>query len=291
MPRRQLARRDEQDSARAIVRTLGFVDREAETRRLRQAILHRESLMICGPAGIGKTALVSHVLAHLPAHMASGCLYLWSIKDLQDLLQQLIRQLYRAKDLSLRRHLHADGVSVTTIDAWLKGQPSSRLRGALYRTVEVGDYRLFLDHLPPPTHAVAKVIKELFWMRRTPVYLLPLAPAQQAFERVSRFFYWGDQERLVLGPLPASAARKLMESCIQRVGLSHFDLEDFREQILELSGRVPGVITTMCDLASHPRYQFNGHIKAKTVYIDYVMRNRDVNGSERRVAPGSCGKR
>ncbi len=64
-----------------------------ETRRLRGAILNRESLMMCGPAVIGKTALVSQVPADLPLSLATRCLFLWSIKDLQDLLRQLIRQL------------------------------------------------------------------------------------------------------------------------------------------------------------------------------------------------------
>jgi len=283
----QAGKRDQTEPEGGIARPR-FIDREVETRRLRDAILSRQSLMICGPAGIGKTALVSRVLADLPPRLATHCLYLGSIKDLPDLLRQLVRRLYTARDASLRRQLVAEGVSATTFDVWVKAQSSSRLRGALYRAVGAGDYKLFFDHLPPLTRAVANVIKELFWMRKTPVYLLPLAYSEQSFLHASRFFYWGDRERLLLGPLPNSAARELLESCIQQVGLPRFDLQGFREEVLELSGRVPGAITAMCALAADPRYQFGNRIKTKTIYLDYLMKGHDSIRSGRAVAP--CAK-
>ena len=248
-----------------------FVDRESEEHRLREALLKRESLVIFGPAGIGKTALVSNVIHRLPADLGARCLYLGGMKNLQDLLRQLIRRLYKVKDANLRQQLHSEGVSVLNFDAWLKGLSSSRMRGALYRTVERGDYRVFLDHVPPLTHAVAKVTKELFWMRNTPVYLLVRDRVEYRIDQFSRFFYWGDRERLVLPPLPPEAAIKLLESCIERFGLSQLNLADFREEVLELSKQVPGAIVKMCALAAKPRYRYGLRIKTKTVYVDYLM--------------------
>jgi hypothetical protein len=252
-----------------------FVDRESETGRLKEAILKRESLAICAPAGMGRTALVLKVIDSLPRDLLPRCLYLRGMKDLQDLLRQLIRALYEAKELNLRRQLHAEGVSAPTFDTWLKTLSSSRLRGTLYRAVEHTDYRVFIDHLPHLTHAVARVIKELFWMRDTPVYLLPRGDAQQALGQCSHFFYWGAREQLVLGPLPAPAARELLESCIECFGLSQLDLTDFREEILDLSKQTPGAIVKMCALAADPRYQYGPRIKIKSVYIDYLMSGHD----------------
>jgi hypothetical protein len=247
------------------------MDRESEARRLTQALRERKSLVICGPAGIGKTALVSQVINHLPTDMAACCLYLRSMKDLPDLLRQLIRLLHDLKDSNLRHQLRVEGISVLTFEAWLKQRSSSQMRGTLYRTVEQGDYRIFLDHLPPLTHGVARVIKELFWMRNTPVYLLVRDEIEQHLYQFYSFFYWGDRERLVLQPLPAHAAAELLECCIERFGLSELDLSDFREEALELSKRVPGAIVKMCALAANPRYQYGSRIKVKSVYIDYLM--------------------
>ena len=253
-----------------------FVGRESEALRLDEAIRKRESLVICGAAGIGKTALVSNVIHRLPSDLAARCLCFPGMKDLPDLLRQLVRGLYDRKDRHLRHQLHAEGISVLTFEAWLKEQSSSHLKGTLYRTVEQGDYRIFLDHLPPLTHGVAKVIKELFWMRNTPVYLLIRDEVEQHLYPFYSFFYWGARERLSLQPLPAQAAAELLESCIERRGLLRLDLTDFREEALALSKRIPGAIVKMCALAADPQYQYGLRVKMKSVYIDYLMSGHDV---------------
>jgi len=253
-----------------------FVDRKSESLRLENAILNRQSLMICGPAGIGKTALVSKVIADLPAGLAGRCLDVRGTKDLRDLLRQLIRRLYEAEDANLRRQLRSEGVSVLSFDPWLKGLSSSGLKGTLYTTLERGGYRVFLDHLPPLTKAVAKVVKELFWMRNTPVYLSVRDDGGQHLYQFYNFFYWGDRERLALPPLPAQAAAELLESCIERFGLLRLDLTDFREEALALSKRIPGAIVKMCTLAADPQYQYGLRVRMKSVYIDYLMSGHDL---------------
>jgi hypothetical protein len=248
-----------------------FFDREAEARRVKDAILKRESMMICGPTGIGKTALASDVIRQLAADLRARCLYVSGFKGLQDLLSQLLRMLYAARDPGLRRQLHSEGITAPSFQGWLKRLSSSRLKGTLYRTVESGDYRIFLDHPPPLTYAVAKVIKELFWMRNTPVYLLMRDGREFHADQVRQCFYWGDRETVVLGPLPATAAGELLEHCIHRYDLSRFDLTGFREEILGLSKQVPGAIVKMCELAGNPRYQYGSQIKTKSLYIDCMI--------------------
>jgi len=189
-----------------------------------------------------------------------------------------VRGLYRLKDPNLRHQLHADGVSALTFEVWLKGLSSSQMKGALYHAVERGDYRVFLDHVPRLTKAVAKVVKELFWMRNTPVYLLIRDEGEQHLHQLYNFFYWGDRERLALQPLPPQAAAELLESCIERFGLFRLNLADFREEALQLSKRVPGAIVKMCTLAADPRYQYGSRIKTKSVYIDSLMSGQDLTG-------------
>ncbi len=254
-----------------FAKTAPFLDRERESRRIEEALREKASMMICGPAGVGKTALILNVLRCLPAKVTGQCVYLPGFKDLQDLLRNLIRALYDRRDLPLRQQLHTEGVTVRSFDGWLKNLSSSRLRGTLYRAVERGEYRVILDHPPPLTHAIAKVIKELFWMRKTPVYLLVRDTEGYRADRFARFFYWGPQERLTLGPLPMETATELMDLSIERFGLSALDIDDFREEVLELSGGVPGAIVKMCGLAADPRYQYGSRIKTKLVHIDYLM--------------------
>jgi hypothetical protein len=247
-----------------------FFDRKRETRRLADALRNRQSLMICGPAGIGKTALASRVIAGLPAALARRCLEIRGAKDLRDVLRQLLGRLYEAGDKNLRRQLRSEGVVAGTFPAWLKKSSTSHLKGALYHALEDGDYRFFLDHFPPLTKPVAKVVKEMFWMRHTPVYLLVRDGEEQHIDRLCQFFYWGEREQLVLPPLPPEAAAELLQACIERFGLDQLDLSGFRREVLELSRLIPGAIVKMCMLAADPQYQYGSRIKIKSVYIDYL---------------------
>jgi hypothetical protein len=247
-----------------------FVDRESEAGRLREAILKRQSLVLCGPAGIGKTALMTKVCSELPQDVARATLCLSSIDGLRSLLRGLLWELYAVGDATLRRQLHTEGVRHDTFKAWLNSLITSRLKGALYRSMETGQYWVFLDHLPPLTHAVAKVIRELMWMRNTPVYLVVRGSGtEEAGQAVH--LYWGERQRLAVGPLAEVAARQLLEFCVPRFGLAQMELDDFREEILELSGRNPGVIVAMCSLASQSRYHYGSRIKTKLLHIDHLM--------------------
>ncbi len=269
-----------QSGTRFEAMTPVVIGRENEARRLTEAVVKGETRIIFGPSGIGKTVLVQKVIRELPPELSKHCLYIGTFKDLQDLLRQLIFKLYDLKDSNLRQQLHSNGITVLSFANWLKSLPSPNLSGTLYRTVEQGDYRIFVDHIPPLTHPVAKIIKELFWMRKAPVYLLLHDEVSQNFYRFNHFFYLGDRERLTLQPLQSDAASALLELSIQRFGLTHLDLSAFREEVLELSKQVPGAIVKMCALAADPRYQYGSQVKVRSVYIDYLMRGRGIHMQE-----------
>jgi len=252
-------------------RGIRFFDREREAHRIEEAFRKKESMMISGPADIGKTALMRNVVRNLPGDLAGKCLYLAGFKDLQNLLRNLILVLRGARCPGLRQQLKTEGVSSVNFEGWLKTLPSARLKGIVYRAAQSGDYRVILDHVPLLTHARAKIIKELFWMRNTPVYLMMRDDQELRIAQFARFFYWSDRQCLTLRPLPETSACELLEGCIERFGLSTFDLEGFREEVLDLSGCVPGAIVKMCALAADERYQYGRRIKTKLVHIDYLM--------------------
>lgn len=252
-----------------------FIDREADTRRLRNAIGNRESLLICGPAGVGKTAFVFKVFSDLAKEKSGCCFYVSGMKGLQDFLRKLIRRLHESGDPVLCRQLREEGFAPAAFKAWINSRRTSRLKGTLYRAVEKRNYWVFLDHFPPLTYAVAKVVKELVRMRNTPVYLLARGFTERDVGHVTDL-YWSERQRLVLGPVPEASAQELLEDCIQRFSLSNLDLEDFSEEILRLSGHVPGAIVRMCALAADPRYQYQSRVKTRLVHIDYLMGEQDI---------------
>jgi hypothetical protein len=252
------------------LRDIPFIDREREALRLHGAILRGESLLINGLADIGKTALVSKVLGDLPSSIARNCFYLSGVEGVQPLLRCLFQQLYKLEDPTLRRQLHVEGIRENTFKGWLQQQSTSRLKGAVYRSMEKGSYWVFIDHSPPLTHAEAKIVRELVWMRKTPVFLLARGLTEREAGHVGSV-YWGSKQQLSLSPLPEQAGRELLEFCIQKFGLGKLDLEGFREEVLRFSGLLPGAILKMCSLANDPRYQYGSRIKTKLIYIDSLV--------------------
>ncbi|MGD0225993.1 MAG: ATP-binding protein [Terriglobia bacterium] len=247
-----------------------MIDRKAESLRLHQAIRKRESLLICGPAGVGKTALISKVLAELPGVMARSVIFVDGVIGLRPFLRALLHNLHAAEDSTLRKQLRAEGVGQEGFKKWLKSQRTSRLKGVVYRSMQIASYWVFLDHVPPLTLAVAKVVRELVWMRNTPVYLVTRGSGLEEVGHVANT-YWGEHQRLILGPLHESAARELLESCIRRFDLARLKLDDFRDAVLSMSGCNPGVLVRMCELAAEPRYHFDSRIKTRLIHIDYLM--------------------
>jgi AAA ATPase domain len=253
-----------------------FINRQAEIARLQVAIGKRESLLILGPAGIGKTALVLRVLRELPPDWWPSFLYISHADGLHGLLRRAVHKLFETKDPSLRAQLRAEGVRAGTFKNWMDAQSSSRLKGSLYRAAESKRYFIFLDHLPVCSEAVAKVVEELVRMRNTPVCLLAREITRHDSGRLAKV-YWSEQQRLTLAPLSRKASRKLMDICTEHYGLTKMDLGDFTPEILRLSAGVPGAVVKMCELASRPRDQAGAKIKSKLVHIDYLMRGERAN--------------
>lgn len=265
-----------------------FIDREEELRLLKDAITTRRSLLISGPAGVGKTMLVLKALSELPNAIQKNCLYVSGMKGLHDLLQQIVHLLFDLDDPALRGRLRREGVSAASFKKWLQTQPSTRLRGVLYQATAQGQYCFFWDHLPPLTHAVSRVVKQLVRMQGTPVYLLARGFTEREIGHVTDI-YWGDPHQLAVRALSETAARELLEWCIQRFDLARLDLDDFRKEMLHLSGRIAGAIVKMCALAAEPRYQHGSQVKTQLIHIDYLMSGQRLLLADKSRMPESGG--
>jgi len=225
-------------------------------------------MLILGATGSGKTALVARTIAGLNDELRTRCLYLSAFKGLQDFLRRLVARLHEAKDSTLAGQLRSEGVRRGNFKNWLGAQPSSRLKGALYRSAENSEYWIFLDGVTALTVAEAKVVRELARMRETPVYLIARESVSPRTAGLQPDLYWNPASRLLLGALPQRAAHELLERAIREHGLERLDLHDFRAKVIHLSGRLPGAILQMCALAADPRYRFGNRIKTRLVYID-----------------------
>jgi hypothetical protein len=245
--------------------------RKEELRQLRAAIQHRESRLVYGPMDAGKTSLLQAAIAGLHELERRTCIWWTGPATGRELISGLLRGVYSAGDPFVRKKIQADGPAGDPMDRWLAWQSALRLRGILFTACERGAYRFFLDHFPPPTHNMARLLKELMYRCRTPIYLAARGCTQSDIG-YAWSLYWNEGLRIHLGPLPERVARELLENCIHRFGLASLDLEDFRDEILRLSGHWPGSMVKMCELAAGARYHYGDQIKTKLVHVDYLLR-------------------
>jgi len=249
-----------------------LIGREEERRQLRAAVRARKSLLIWGPADAGKTALIRAVLGKLSERERRSCIYWIGVANGRELFSHFVGRLYQAGDSLVRGKVGAEGMTETNLKRWLKKQSSLRLRGILFTALTHGDYRLFLDHFLPATRRTVQWMKEIMYRCKTPLYVCARGYSQREIG-CAWSLYWNQNTRLHLAPLQEHNARELLETCIRRFALASLDLEDFREEILHLSGRLPGAIVKMCQLAADARYHYGEHIKTKLVHVDYLMQS------------------
>jgi hypothetical protein len=247
-----------------------LVGRETEMRRLQTALRKHQSQLIWGATDSGKTLLIHSALAELPEVERRTCICWTGTASRRQLVEHFIRELYLAGNLFVRKKIHADRATEATLSRWISEQSAMRLRGILFTAAEQGEYRFFLDHLPPASHKLAQLMKEIVYRTKTPVYLCGPGYSQGDIG-YAWSLYWTDEYRIRLGPLSEAPARELLEDCIRRFGLGSLDLEGFRKSVLHLSGRLPGSIVKMCELAADPRYHYGDQVKVKLVHVDYLL--------------------
>ncbi len=251
-----------------------FVGRAKELLCLQSAVRFRESLLIWGAAGTGKTELVRALFDRLPESAARGCLYVEEAAAPRELLCQLIVRLREAGDRHVRERAGIPAGDGPALIGWLRRQRFSRLKAIFYPAVKAGEYWIFLDHMRPFTHAMLHVMEAIRRVGKTPVYLLARGYQRKEIGEAARP-YWHDKQRLALGPLPVQAARVLVRECMQDHGLSRFHSKDFAAEVLNLSDRLPGALVKMCGLACDPRYRSTDRIKTRLIHLDYLLNERD----------------
>jgi hypothetical protein len=247
-----------------------WVDRQQELRRLQDAMRRRESLLICGDADSGKTALVAKAIDNSTDKVRRSCLCVDGGASVKELLLRLVRALWENEHPLVAGKWRAAQASHYTVSGWLREQSGGRLRSIVCEVLKNQPCWIFLDSLHPCTHLVARFLKELMWRWETPIYALArgLSPIELG---EAWGLYWNDKLRLPMGPLPIADATVLLSACIRRFGLSHCELGSFQHEVLDLSGRLPGAIVKMCEMAAQPKYQYQGQIKTCLVHVDYLM--------------------
>jgi len=248
-----------------------WIGRDSELLRLRQTILERRSLLICGKPGSGKTSLLARSLLSLPGEIRRKCICCEVRGTLHVLLQQLALKFAMAGDELILSRVQRERGTAASPELWAGSQTSLRLRGVLRAAARSGNYSIFLDAAARVPDGIYRLLQHWMWTGQTPAVVLARGADERELGRASRLF-WHEGLCMELGPLGTAAAKELFAACVARFELHRFATPEFCGFVLEESAGLPGAILLLCEMAAHAGYHFGGKIKIHTLRTDFRMK-------------------
>jgi hypothetical protein len=230
-----------------------------ERQALLDAVRRRESLLLLGSAGSGKTRLLESVAES--GSRPRTLIYVPRFKTPRDLLVTITRELIRCGHGRLQR-MASTG---SDCERWLRRQTSIHLKGLLWESLEADPGILILDHLNDPGHRTHRFLQRLCF---TPGMALVAAARDHLRLGELRRLFWDPRKAVHIQPLSEAEAVQLFETAADHFGLRGLHLEDFREKVLDCACGNPGQIVEMCRLARNPQYLAGKYIKFALVRID-----------------------
>lgn len=232
---------------------LATVDRAEEMARLQAQLQKRKSMLVCGPAGVGKTRLLRDFAQTQPL-----ALYVNRTHAPRDLMLDLVENLHHVTKRELR--LPTDPTSLST----------SSLKGVVQRALNLFPFFLILDHLTGPSRIVTRMITDMNYYGRTPVFLAARTPHMEDIGALQSMCV-DRSERLELKNLTQPTALMFAQREAQKTGLWASNLEHVLHSLVEWSDGNPGGIIQMLKMAHLPKYKMDDQIKAHVLYLDYLM--------------------
>lgn len=240
-----------------------LIGRATEYQRLLSSLKKRQPLLILGPGGSGKSALISAVLKDLP--QPAGIIAIRHSPNLHDLLTDLARALIRTNHAAFRNGARPSGDP----ERWLRQQTSVHLKGVLWKAFEGEPRIVIFDGVTDASFPMYRFLQRLYFTKG--MALLATARDPIALGELARLF-WDPRNTVHLRPLKDEEAKQLFDLAVICFNIGHLDIEEFRGKVLHAAEGNPGQIIEMCRFASNPIYVTGTHIKFAPLRIDVLMR-------------------
>lgn len=230
--------------------------RTEELDELRHRLGKRQPFLYYGPAGVGKTLLLSAALANLP-----DILYVSQSPAPQAFYRNIAELLLSADHPVLAKSCPSGPPSLQT-------KTAVSVKGLVRDALLNSKYLIVLDHLARPSQSLAAAIRELMLNWSVPAIAVSRSAHMEDVGFVLPLFA-DRSEKLALRNFDPETARRFAAGCVAREGLTADNLVQFLDRIVEYSGGNPGAMLRMVRLAKDPKYSHQNQIKIAPLYIDY----------------------
>ncbi len=231
--------------------------RDKEIAELKERLRARESFVLHGYSGSGKTFLLQRLMQALP-----GTLYCPDATSPQVVFQSLALALLASRDRFVRSCFRNPRVVNT--------KSVISLRGIVLDAVRRGTYLVVLDHLHGPAAALSAGARDLMFYGGTPVVAVSRSVHMEDLGFLTPIFALRS-ERMRLGNFTCSQATQFAEEVARRTQLQATNLPEFIERVVDLGQGSPGAIVRMLQMALRPKYRLDGHVKTSPLYIDFRL--------------------
>jgi hypothetical protein len=233
----------------------GVFGREKDLAELRARLEMRQSFVLHGPPGAGKSFLLRHAISSLP-----GVLYCGDTASSQTMFRELAAELVHDKNRHVLSRLGRDG-------AGLRHKSAISVRGIVLSALHEEGHSAVLDHLQCPSAALACDIRDLMNWGNTRVIAVARSAHMEEMGFIGSYFVLRS-ERMELKNFEGKEALAFAEHLARRIALHASNREEFLRKIVAFSNGAPGAIATMMNMASLPQYRCGDHIKVSPLYID-----------------------
>jgi hypothetical protein len=233
-------------------------NRAEELGMLRQRLAQRRAFLFHGPAGVGKTLLLSAVVPEFP-----DILYSRSNPTPQALYRNLAELLLAAGHPVFTR-------SCVSGPASLQAKSAVSLKGLVREALLDSRYLVVVDHLTRPSHALGAAVRELMSNWSVPVVAVARSAHMEDVGFVLPLFP-DRSDKLALKNFDADRAAEFAAICARGEGVNAENLAQFLAKVVEYSEGNPGAMLRMIRLARDPRYVLANQIKITPLYIDYKI--------------------
>jgi len=234
--------------------------RDLELAQLRALLSSRNSFLLYGVAGVGKTLLVSRLSAE-----ADDALYCEQAAGGKLVFREILAQLLARKNPYAVRACGAGGSNV------LRSKSAIAVRGIVAHALRENNYWLLLDHVKSPSQPFASAMHEICGSTNTSL----LVVARSAHMEDVGFLlpvFCQRSARYELRNFDSRTARQFAEGVARELRLQVANQEDVIEKVLRYSRGNPGAIRTMLEMAINPKYVVQQYIKFSPLYIDFRLK-------------------